>query len=216
MPQNQDYTHQLQQLMQRVGISSFRALSRSCGVSQRQLKRIRTGEISQMRSEDLIKLSQALEVPVSELWSKFSTVELNWGTESEEPSLAWQQEYERLQGQLKQQRESLMQEFQQESLQVLESWLLQWPTAAYAAGQNPQLAAVKLLPLLRPVEQLLQQWGVEAIATVGAEIEYDPQVHQLMEGTAVAGDRVKVRYTGYRHGDRLLFRAKVSLAPRAD
>jgi molecular chaperone GrpE (heat shock protein) len=169
-----------------------------------------------MRSEDLIKLSQALEVPVSELWSKFSTVELNWGTESEEPSLAWQQEYERLQGQLKQQRESLMQEFQQESLQVLESWLLQWPTAAYAAGQNPQLAAVKLLPLLRPVEQLLQQWGVEAIATVGAEIEYDPQVHQLMEGTAVAGDRVKVRYTGYRHGDRLLFRAKVSLAPRAD
>jgi DNA-binding Xre family transcriptional regulator len=216
MPQTQDYTHQLQQLMQRVGISSFRALSRSCGVSQRQLKRIRTGEISQMRSEDLIKLSQALEVPVSELWSKFSTVELNWGTESEEPSLAWQQEYERLQGQLKQQRESLMQEFQQESLQVLESWLLQWPTAAYAAGQNPQLAAVKLLPLLRPVEQLLQQWGVEAIATVGAEIEYDPQVHQLMEGTAVAGDRVKVRYTGYRHGDRLLFRAKVSLAPRAD
>ncbi|GET42519.1 helix-turn-helix domain-containing protein [Microseira wollei] len=216
MPQTQDYTHQLQQLMQRVGISSFRALSRSCGVSQRQLKRIRTGEISQMRSEDLIKLSQALEVPVSELWSNFSTVELNWGAESEEPSLALQQEYERLQAQLKQQRESLMQEFQRESLQVLESWLLQWPTAAYAAGQNPQLAAVKLLPLLRPVEQLLQQWGVEAIATVGAEIEYDPQVHQLMEGTAVAGDRVKVRYTGYRHGDRLLFRAKVSLAPRGD
>ncbi len=216
MPQTQDYTHQLQQLMQRVGISSFKALSRCSGVSQRQLKRIRTGEISQMRPQDLIFLSKALKVPVSELWSNFSTVEFNWATESEKASSALQQEYERLQAQLEQQRESLMQEFQQQSLQVLESWLLQWPTAAYAAQQNPQVGAVKLLPLLRPVEQLLQQWGVEAIAPVGEEIPYDPQVHQLIEGTASAGDRVKVRYTGYRHGDRLLFRAKVSPAPRAD
>ncbi|HAX78834.1 MAG TPA: hypothetical protein DCY88_24150 [Cyanobacteria bacterium UBA11372] len=216
MPHDQDYTHQLQQLMQRVGISSFKALSRSCGVSQRQLKRIRTGEIAQMRVEDLFKLSQALQVPSNELLSTFSTLELNWGTESQEPSSALQQEYQRLQAQLQQQRESLMQEFQQGSLQILESWLLQWPTAAYAAAQNPQLAAVKLLPLLRPVEQMLQQWGVEAIAPVGAEIEYDPQVHQLMEGTAATFSRVKVRYTGYRHGERLLFRAKVSPIPSAD
>jgi transcriptional regulator with XRE-family HTH domain len=216
MPHDQDYTHQLQQLMQRVGISSFKALSRCSGVSERQLKRIRTGEIAQMRLEDLFKLSQALQMPVRELWSNFSTVKPSWGTQLEEPSSALQQEYQRLQGQLAQQRESLMQEFQQQSLQILESWLLQWPTAAYAAAQNPQLAAVKLLPLLRPVEQMLQQWGVEAIASVGTEIEYDPQVHQLMEGTAVAGDRVKVRYTGYRQGERLLFRAKVSSIPRTD
>jgi transcriptional regulator with XRE-family HTH domain len=216
MPHDQDYTHQLQQLMQRVGISSFKALSRCSGVSERQLKRIRTGEIAQMRLEDLFKLSQALQMPVRELWSNFSTVKPSWGTQLEEASSALQQEYQRLQAQLAQQRESLMQEFQQQSLQILESWLLQWPTAAYAAAQNPQLAAVKLLPLLRPVEQMLQQWGVEAIASVGTEIEYDPQVHQLMEGTAVAGDRVKVRYTGYRQGDRLLFRAKVSSIPRTD
>ena len=216
MPHDQDYSHQLQQLMQRVGISSFKALSRCAGISERQLKRIRTGEISQMRLEDVLKLSQALQVPVSELLSAFSTVELNWVTQSQQPSSALQQEYQRLQGQLEQQGESLKQEFQQENLQILESWLLQWPTAAYAATQNPQLAAVKLLPLLRPVEQMLQQWGVEAIASVGAEVEYDPQVHQVMEGTAAAGDRVKVRYTGYRHGDRLLFRAKVSSIPRSD
>lgn len=216
MPEDQDCTHQLQLLMQRVGISSFKALSRRSGVSERQLKRIRTGEIAQMRLEDLFKLSQALQVPVSELWSNFSTVEPSWGTEAEKASSALQQEYQRLQAQLAQQQESLMQEFQQQSLQILESWMLQWPTAAYAAGQNPQLAAVKLLPLVRPVEQMLQQWGVEAIAPVGAEIEYDPQMHQLMEGTAATGDRVKVRYTGYRQGDRLLFRAKVSCIPRAD
>ena len=121
-----------------------------------------------------------------------------------------QQEYQRLQQQLEQQRETLMQEFQQSSLQVLESWLVQWPTAAYAAQQNEQLPAVRLLPLIRPVESLLQQWGVEAIAPVGAEVPYDPQHQQLMSGSAQPGDKVRVRYTGYRQGDKLLYRAKVS------
>ncbi len=121
-----------------------------------------------------------------------------------------QHEYDRLQQQLAQQRQDLWQEFQQSSVQVLESLLLQLPTAAYAAQQNPQAPAVKLLPLLRPLEQLLQAWGIEPIATVGAEVAYDPQQHQLMAGVAQPGDRVKVRYTGYRQGDRLLYRAKVS------
>jgi molecular chaperone GrpE (heat shock protein) len=119
-------------------------------------------------------------------------------------------EYDRLQAQLLQQRQELWQEFQQSSVQVLESLLLQLPTAAYAAQQNPQAPAVKLLPLLRPIEALLQHWGIEAIAAVGSEVPYDPQQHQLMEGTAAVGDRVRVRYTGYRQGDKLLYRAKVS------
>jgi molecular chaperone GrpE (heat shock protein) len=121
-----------------------------------------------------------------------------------------QQEYQRLQTRLEQERDQVQQEFQQSSLQVLESWLIQFPTAAYAAQQNPQVSATKLLPLMRPVEQLIQAWGVEAIAPVGSEVDYDPHLHQLMDGAANAGDRVKVRYTGYRQGNKLLFRAKVS------
>ena len=109
-----------------------------------------------------------------------------------------------------QQRETLNEEFQQSSLQVLESWLLQWPTAAAAAKKKSQLPAVKLLPLLKPVENLLTQWGVEAIASVGEQIPYDPQWHQLMEGDAKPGDNVRVRYVGYKQGDKLLHRAKVS------
>lgn len=206
-----DYTHQLQHLMQRVGVSSFQALSQKAGVSKRQLKRLRQGQISQMRVSDLVSLSQTLQISANELLATFSESEASWEAESEEKLAALQQEYERSQAQLEQQRQALMQEFQQSSLEVLESWLKSWPTAAYAAQQNPQVSAVKLLPLLRPLEQLLQQWGVEAIATVGAEVPYDPQVHQLRMGTAQPGERVKVRYTGYRQGDRLLFRAEVSL-----
>ncbi len=197
--------------MQRVGISSFKALTYASGISQRQLLRLRRGEIEQMRLDVFLRLSQVLQVPLTELVTIFSGVsgEKMASPESEQ-AIALRQEYQRLQVQLEQQRQALWQEFQQSSLEVLESWLLQWPTAAHKAQENSQLSAAKLLPLLRPVEQLLQQWGVEAIATVGAELPYDPQLHQMLEGTAQPGDSIKVRYVGYRQGDRLLYRAKVS------
>jgi DNA-binding Xre family transcriptional regulator/molecular chaperone GrpE (heat shock protein) len=224
---NPDFTYSLQQLMQRVDITSFQALSKKAGISEKQLRRLRKGEIEQLRVETLLKLAQALEVSVSELLTTFSSggatleglpqqeVESKaippWLPQQDSQSLAvLKQEYQKLQQQLENQRETLKQEFQKSSLQILESWLLQWPTAAYAAGQNQQLPAVRLLPLLRPVEQLMQEWGVEAIASVGSEIPYDPQWHQLMDGTVAPGELVKVRYVGYRSAGKLLHRAKVS------
>jgi len=208
-----DYTYSLQHLMQRVGVPSFKALARASGVSERQLLRLRRGELEQMRVDVLLKLSQALQVPLTDLVTTFSEVDFGSNHDSlphKAEQAVLKQEYQRLQAQLEQQRQALWQEFQQSSLQVLESWLLQWPTAAHKAQENPQLPAIRLLPLLRPMEQLLQQWGVEAIAPVGAELPYDPQMHQLLEGTAQPGESVKVRYTGYRQGDKLLYRAKVS------
>lgn len=210
---SQDFTHQLQQLMQRVNVFSFKELSQKSGVSQKQLRRLRQGHILKLRAETLLKLSQALQVSVNDLLTTFSSIEAipQWLPQQNEESLAaLKQEYQKLQQQLENQRETLKQEFQQSSLQLLESWMLQWPTAAYAAEQNQQLPAVKLLPLVRPVEQLLQQWGVEAIASVGSELPYDPQLHQLMEGTAQAGELVRVRYIGSRWGEKILHRAKVS------
>ncbi len=211
----QDNTHLLQGLMQRVGVSSFKALARTAGVSEWQIGRLRRAEVEQMRVDVLLKLSQVLQVPLTELVATFSKEELGGQNatlpQESEPAIAnLKQEYHRLSAQLEQQRQVLWQEFQQSSLQILESWLLQWPTAAVAAQENPQLPAVRLLPLLRPMAQLLQEWGVEAIAPVGAELPYDPQLHQLMSGTAQKGDRVKVRYTGYRQGEKLLYRVKVS------
>jgi DNA-binding Xre family transcriptional regulator len=210
-----DFTHRLQDLMQRVGVSSYKALSEVTGVSQRQLQRLRRGELEQMRVDVLLKLSQALQVSLSQLVETFSDVALGaeamQGEQLKQEIADLKREYQRSLAQLASQRQELGQEFQHSSLQVIESWLLQWPTAAQKARENPQLAAVKLLPLVRPIEQLLQQWGIEAIAPVGAELPYDPQMHQLLEGTAQPGEKVKVRYTGYRQGEKLLYRAKVSL-----
>lgn len=200
-----DHTPQLQTLMRSGGVSTFRELSQKAGISEKQIRRLRRGQIEQMRLETLQKLSQALQVTIADLLKTFSE------TQEETPQTAsLQHEYQRLQSQLSQQRDELWQEFQQTSLQTLEPWLLQWSAAAYAAQQNPELTAVKLLPLVRPIEQLIQQWGIEAIGTVGSEIPYDPQFHQLMSGTAEPGELVKVRYAGYQQPDRLLYRVKVS------
>ena len=209
-------TQLLQDLMQKLGISSFKALSRAAGVSERQLLRLRQGKLEQMRVDVLLKLSPVLQMPLNELIATFSNVELLQEKAAPTQDLLEEiadlrKEYQRSQQQIEQQREILLQEFQESSLQLLESLLLQWPTAAQKAQENPQLAAVKIVPLVqKPLEKLLQAWGVEAIALVGAELPYNPQLHQLIEGTAQPGETVKVRYTGYLQGEKLLYRAKVS------
>ena len=200
-------SQRLQQLMEQVGINSIGQLGNVAEVSERQIIRLQFGLLPKLPVETLLKLSQALQVTPHQLLTQFApSIPDTEGTDID----SLKQEYQRLQQQLEQQRDTLRQEFQQVSLQLLESWLVQWPTAAAAAEKNPQLPAVRLLPLLKPVEQLLKQWGVEAIASVGEEVAYEPQHHQLIEGTAAPGEPVKVRYTGYRQGEKLLHRAKVS------
>ncbi len=179
-------------------IKTWQELRDLTGISEKQLLKLRRGELQQLKLETLTKFASKLDLNLADLLALFELI----------PSL--QKEYDRLKSQLSEQRETLRQEFQQSSLQTLEPWLIQWSAAAYAAQQNPQAPAVKLLPLVRPIEQLLQDWGIEQSAIVGSEIPYDPQQHQLMGGTVEVGELVRVRYAGYRQGERLLYRAKVS------
>lgn len=217
-----DYTAQLRSLMQPLGFTSFQALGQAAGISGRQITLLRQGKVTQMRLEVVLNLSKTLQQSIDQLVTLFSEPSEAVDLDRSAPAVSYseleleselqqvRQEYLRLQTQLEQQRTTVQQEFQQASLQALESWLLQFPTAAYAVQQNPQVPASRLLPLMRPIDQLLRNWGVEILAPVGTELPYDPHCHQLMEGTANPGDPVKVRYAGYRQGDNLLYRAKVS------
>lgn len=125
-----------------------------------------------------------------------------------------QAEYQLLLDRLEQQKQDMRSQLIREAVQQIESLILQLPSAAYAAKQNPQLPAKNILPLLRPLDALLQQWEITAIGAVGEQITYDPQEHELMdqamEQAIAVGDRVLVRYVGYKFGDRLLYRARVS------
>jgi molecular chaperone GrpE (heat shock protein) len=223
-PQNRQ---RLRELMQQAGIANLGELSRLSGLSEWQLMRVQCGLLGKMQTETAFKLSEALQVPLSQLLMLFCSDSLLPNTlKQEQENLAelealkqeyqrqqdnFHQEYQRQQQQMEQQQETLTQEFQESSVHLLESLLVQLPTAAAVAQKNHQFPAIKILPLLKPLTQLLKKWGVEAIGSVGEEIPYNPQWHQLLEGVAEAGNLVKIRYVGYRQGDKLFYRAKVSL-----
>jgi transcriptional regulator with XRE-family HTH domain len=185
-------------------------------VARLQLIRIQQGLILNLSLGAIARIAQALNVSVDSLLQTFveqpqvSSDQAVTSSQQDDALIACRQEYQKLQQEMTQLQQALLVEFQQASLETIESWLLQWPTAATAVRQNPQLPASKLLSLVEPVEQLVKHWNVSTIATVGEELPYDPQNHQLMKGAAQAGELVKVRYVGYKQGDKLLHKAKVS------
>ncbi len=204
----------LQDLMRQVGIADIYELSQKAGVARLQIIRIQRGLILNISVGAIAKIAKALNVSIDNLVETFSEQSLtNVEQETSEANsalIACQREYQKLQQEMLQQQESLAAEFQKASIETIESWLLQWPTAVTAVRKNPQLPAIRLLALLEPVEQLLKHWNVEAIAVVGEKLAYNPQYHQLIKGTAQPGDLVEVRYVGYKQEDKLLYKAKVS------
>ena len=206
----------LQELMQQVGIANINELSQAARVARLQLIRIQQGLILNVSVGAIVKIAKALNISIDRFVSIFtervepSTEPQSTPTADSTALEACRQEYEQLQQEMSQLEADLTDRFQQQSLETIESWLLQWPTAATAVRQNPQLPATRLLSLVEPVEELVEQWNVSTIATVGEELAYDPQYHQLMKGVAQPGEVVKVRYVGYKQGDKLLYKAKVS------
>ncbi len=193
--------------MQKVGINSFRQLYRSTGTSAHSIDKLRSGEIATLRWQTLVKISDGLKISPIELLEIFSDRQID----SNRQELATiRVEYHHLQQQFQQQRDTLQLEFQHQSLQILESFLTYFPTAKHAATNNPNFPASKLFPLVQSIDKLIAHWDVTVIGAVGTEIAYDPQWHQLIEGTANPQELVTVRYVGYQQQEKLIFRAKVS------
>jgi molecular chaperone GrpE (heat shock protein) len=223
---NIPYRSVLQKLYRQAGYSSLEKLAQAADISTWHLYRIERGLLAQIPVGIMVKLAIAINLPLEELLLELSNGALaipgpdqqfiDDGSQAKIETL--EKEYERLQQQLTSQQQELKSQFQREALEVLEPWLLQWPTAAAAAQQNPQWSAQKLLPLTRPIASLLEQWQVEAIAAVGETVAYDPQCHQFLgEGQPPElGELMTVRYVGYRWGEVLLYRAKVSYSPEGE
>ncbi|WP_295619070.1 helix-turn-helix transcriptional regulator, partial [Chamaesiphon sp. GL140_3_metabinner_50] len=185
-----DRTLQLQALMYKVGINSFRQLYRSTGISASTIGKLRSGNLDTLRWQTLIKISSVLQISIGELIATFGEGSIlvprgSANSESSDRELATlKQEYQYLQHQFQQQQTTLTAEFQAQSLQTLESFLTYFPTAKYAAKNNPNFPASKLFPLVQSIDRLISNWGVTVIGEVGATIPYDPRWHQLVEGTA--------------------------------
>ncbi|MFY7832539.1 MAG: nucleotide exchange factor GrpE [Pseudanabaena sp.] len=208
-----DRTEILRLLMKQVGISSFQILSERTGISRRAIDTLRKRNAATLRYADLAKLAEVLQIEVTEVIAKFISDSNNPESPISEIA-ALREEYQRLQQKLELQKFELRSQFERETIQQLESLILQLPSAAYAAQQNPNMLAKNILPLLRPIDALLQKWGITAIGSVGKEVNFDSQKHQLMEGSdeIKEGDIAIVRYVGYMQGEKLLYRARVSIA----
>lgn len=193
----------LQPLMAKVGLNSWTALSQASGVSIKQLRRIRQGQIEDLKISTLLQLARALQIAAPELLSALSKLP--------DPVVELRQEYDRLQVQLEQQSADLKERFERESLDQLESWLRYWPIAVAKVKQDANIDPRNLVKLVTPVERLVQSWGLEAIGAVGDRLPYDPQWHQLSQGTADPGTLVTVVAPGYRYQQKLLFRAEVAI-----
>jgi molecular chaperone GrpE (heat shock protein)/DNA-binding Xre family transcriptional regulator len=223
MSVHQSCSESLKASMNAVGIQSVRGLAQQSGVSRRQIERLRQGEVQRLSVENAMRLATTLNLTLMDFLGVFDPSAPDASRLApDEPclvqpqvaqSMALMADYQRLEQELEQQRSHLQAIFQSEALNILESLLLQWPTAAHAAQQNPTLPAVRLIPLLKPLEQLLQAWEIEAIATVGAIVPYDPTLHQWAGETAPPEVQhpVQVSHVGYRQRERLLYRAKVRL-----
>lgn len=202
------HTVQLRTLMHDAGINNFKQLAQLTGTSDRTLRKLRSGELDTLRWQTLVKISDILKIDISKTIEIFG--ERSIASNNTEKIQSIEREYQILQQQLQQQRETLQAEFQHQSLQTLESFLTYFPAAKYAASNNPDFPASKIFPLLQSIDRLIGQWGVTTIGDIGAQIAYDPHAHQLIEGSADPGELVTVRFSGYRQGDKLIFRAKVS------
>jgi molecular chaperone GrpE (heat shock protein) len=216
MAVNGSYSEALKAAMTAVGIGSLRALAQQSGVSRRQIEWLCRGEVQHLSIQNAMGLATALQLALVDFLHRFgspSKLEQQNPKPQDTQNEALMADYQRLERALEDQRSQLQQTFQSEALNILESLILQLPTAAHAAQNNPTLPAVRLIPLLKPLEQLLQAWEIEAIATVGAITPYDPTLHQWAGETAPPEFQhpVQVSHVGYRQRERLLYRAKVRL-----
>ena len=202
----------LRQLMTDCDIDTFKALSLRSKVSVGAINRLQQGHILKMQVQTVRKIAEVLQISVDDLVRSLTTESIPIPKPNASNS-ELQQEYDRLAQKLKHQERSLRETFQHEALQTLEPWLIQWSAAAHAAQTNPQLMASKLLPLLSPIDRLLIEWGVSPIGAIGEEYDYDPALHHGMNGDFQVGDRIRIRFLGYRYqnstGNHVLHRAKV-------
>ncbi|MGC1308489.1 MAG: helix-turn-helix transcriptional regulator [Phormidesmis sp.] len=189
-----DDAQTLKALMQQANIASYRALAQTANVSRWQIQQLRGGKVEQMRVAVLAQVAEALQISLAEILRQFGR-----SLGSEDPV-------------------DHADRIKTDALQVLETWLVQWPTIVKRAEDKGEaLPAVKILPFVRPVALLMREWQVEAIAPVDAQIPYDPRLHQLIDGNmAEAGALVRVTHSGCLYQGKLLHRAKVKLLSPGD
>jgi Skp family chaperone for outer membrane proteins len=125
---------------------------------------------------------------------------------------ALKQQCSRLRDDLGQQAQQVQRDTQTIAFEQLQTLLTQHPTVRRMAAVKPDLPAKNLVALFTSLDNLVQFWGYEAIGEPWQETTYDPQLHQGDVPDLQVGERVYVRFVGYREAQSQQIRvpAKVS------
>ena len=98
----------------------------------------------------------------------------------------------------------------------LQSILTQLPTIKAEISDGADVSAKDVLELLRPLDNLLTDYGFEMIGQAEAECRYNPNHHRVVDqGThlIVPDDPVRVRYVGFTHNGDVICKAEVIRIP---
>ena len=147
-----------------------------------------------------------------DLRNRVASLELDLRQKDDEIA-ALREEYERLRQQGERERDSAASAGFDALARRLAPLLAQLATMeSLADGERaPRLEDVfKLFDML---EKVLAEDGLARIGAVGEETAFDARRHQRIGGAEVDdGDRIRVRFIGYRMGENVLLKAMVSSA----
>ena len=108
------------------------------------------------------------------------------------------QECARLRQKLQQQSQKLRADFQHNTFYQLETLLTNYPTVSKVVQEHPDLPAKNILPLFKPLDKILANWGYEAIGSPLTQVPYNPQLHQPDNRDITVGELVYIWFVGYQ------------------
>jgi len=198
----------LRMRMSALNIANWQQLRKQSGLEAASLRHIRRGEIQKINLPEIDKLAHLLNYQPEEFLKKLSAIApINPNIED---LTILRKECERLKNQLEQQRELLTQEIQESFFGELQTLLTNYPSLRKMVENKSDLSARNIIALLTPLDNLLRSWHYEPIGRVWEQVEYDPELHQIDSGDIEPGEKVYIRFVGYRESDRVITPARVS------
>jgi hypothetical protein len=203
--------------MGELNLPTWQALQKTSGLSKTSLQKFRQGNCQRLRWEQVQQLAQALQWPILTLLAQLDLVDTPPTSApaapvlTERPNLEQlKQECIALRQELAQQDAASTQAATQQSFFELQPLLTQFPTVPRMVEVQPQLPARNLLPLFNALSNWLARWQIVPIGEPWQSVSFDPRLHQPDVADIEPEDTVYVRFVGYRQGDDILARAKVS------
>lgn len=102
----------------------------------------------------------------------------------------------------------------EEILRELVGPLSQLRLQAFLLEKGGDISSRSIMALARQVMERLERTGLEVIGAVGEEVSFDPQMYEPLnnEISFIQGDRVVIRFVGYRYQGAIMRRALVEKA----